>query len=287
MNTSSIKCSFVVVAFLCCGLSGCAHKSRQKTFATPEDAAVALVDAAKAGNAGGLLEIFGPEVEKLVSSGDSVMDQQTREVFLVAYSERAALMAVSPDRSILYIGNEDWPFPIPLVKEGEAWRFDTAAGAQETLFRRIGSNELNTIRVCRTYVEAQNEYAAEGHDGNPAGSYARKLASSPGKHDGLYWQSEDADELSPLGEFAAEAASQGYGGSADQATPFHGYFFRILNSQGFPLIAFPAAYGVSGVMTFMVNQDGVVYQKDLGVETAKRAAEFKQFEPVAGWEKVV
>lgn len=305
MNTSSIMRRFAVVAFLCCGLSAFAQNAKQKTFATPEDAVVAVVDAAKAGNTNELLAIFGTGGEKLLSSGDAVMDQRNREVFLVAYAERAALMAAGPARRILYIGNEDWPFPIPLVKEGQAWRFDTAAGAQEILFRRIGRNELSTIRVCQTFVEAQKEYAATGHDGKPTGLFAQKFASTPGKRDGLYWKSKDPEELSPLGEFAAEAASEGYRRAEGQPTPFHGYFFRILNAQGksakrgarsyivngemrdgFALIAFPAVYRVSGVMTLLVNQDGVVYQKDLGSETAKIAAEITQFDPNSGWEKV-
>lgn len=305
MNISSIMLRFAVVAPLCCGLSAVAQNVKQKTFATPEDAVVAVVDAAKAGNNNELLAIFGAEGEKLLSSGDPVMDQRSREVFLVAYAERAALMAAGPARRILYLGNEDWPFPIPLVKQGQAWRFDTTAGAQEILYRRIGRNELNTIGVCQTFVEAQKEYAATGHDGKPAGIYAQKFASMPGKQDGLYWKSEDPEALSPLGEFAAEAASEGYRRTEGQPTPFHGYFFRMLTAQGksaergarnyvvneemrdgFALIAFPAAYGVSGVMTFVVNQDGLVYQKDLGSETAKIALEISQFDPDTGWEKV-
>jgi hypothetical protein len=305
MNFNSLMYKLMVASLLCCGISAFAQNAKQKTFPTPEDAVVAAVDAAKAGNDGELLAIFGPEAEKVISSGDPVMDQRNREVFLVAYDERAALKAEGSARRILYIGHEDWPFPIPLVKEGSAWRFDTAAGAQEILFRRIGRNELSTIDVCQTFVEAQKEYASAARDGKPAGLYAQKFASTPGKHDGLYWKSEDPAELSPLGEFAAEASSEGYSRSEGQPTPFHGYFFRMLNSQGksakqgarsyivngelregFALIAFPAAYGVSGVMTFIVNRDGVVYQKDLGSETAKLAAEITQFDPGSGWEKV-
>jgi hypothetical protein len=305
MRISSILCRFAVVPLLCCGLSAFAQNAKQKTFATPEDAVVAAVDAAKLGNTNELLAIFGPEGEKVISSGDPVMDQRSREVFLVAYAERAELKPEGATRRILYVGNEDWPFPIPLVKNGQAWRFDNAAGAQEILFRRIGRNELNTIGVCQTFVEAQQEYAAKGRDGKSAGLYAQKFASTPGKHDGLYWKPEDPEELSPLGELAAEAASEGYSRTEGQPTPFQGYFFHILNAQGksakhgarsyivngemrdgFALIAFPAAYGVSGVMTFIVNQDGVVYQKDLGSDTAKLAARITEFDPDSGWEKV-
>jgi len=305
MNVTSIMRGFGIAAFLCSGLSLFAQNGQQKTFATPEDAVVATVDAAKAGDTSELLAIFGPEAENVLSSGDPVADQESRDVFLVAYAERAELKPVGPTRRILYVGYEDWPFPIPLVKDGEAWRFDTAAGAQEILYRRIGGNELSTIQVCQAFVEAQKEYAATSHDGNPAGIYAQKYASTPGKQDGLYWESDDPENLSPLGEFAAEAASEGYLHTGEQPTPFHGYIFRILTAQGksanhgarsyivngqmrdgFAMIAFPAAYDVSGVMTFIVNQDGLVYQKDLGSDTPNLAAEITQFDPDSGWEKV-
>ena len=214
-------------------------------------------------------------------------------------------MTVSPTREILYVGNEEWPFPIPLVKEGQAWRFDTAAGAQEILYRRIGRNELTTIRVCQAYVDAQQEYAEQAHDGKPAGVYAQKIASTPGKHDGLYWKSDDPEQLSPLGEFAAEAAAEGYRNVKGQPAAYHGYIFRILTGEGdpakagagsyivngemrggFALLAVPAVYGSSGVMSFMVNQSGVVYEKDLGPNTTTLAAKINQFNPDSGWQKV-
>ena len=293
MNLTSLKHILTVLVLLCCELAVFAQNSKRKTFPTPEDAVVAAVEAAKAGNTNELMAIFGPAGQNVLSSGDPVMDQRSRDVFLVAYAERAMLKPDGPTRRILYVGNEDWPFPIPVVKDGETWRFDTASGAQEILFRRIGHNELSTIGVCKTFVEAQKEYAATGHDGNPAGRPARKFASTPGRHDGLYWKSDDPEDLSPLGEFAADAASEGYSRSEGQPTPFHGYLFRMLNSpaksaknDGFALIAFPAAYGVSGVMTFIVNQRGVVYEKDLGPETAKVSAGITQFEPGSGWERV-
>jgi Protein of unknown function (DUF2950) len=305
MNISSIMRSFAVAALLCCGHSLLAQEMQQKTFATPEDAVVALVDAAKADNTNELRALFGIEGEKVLVSGDPVMDQRSREVFLVAYAEHAGLMTASATRRILYIGSEDWPFPVPLVKENQTWRFDTAAGAQEIQFRRIGRNELTTIRVCQVYVEAQQEYAASAHDEKSVGVYAQKIASTPGKHDGLYWKSEDSEHLSPLGEFAAEAAAEGYRPSEGQPTPFHGYFFRILTGEGksaergarsyivngemragFALIAHPAVYGRSGVMSFIVNQNGLVYQKDLGPQTATIAAKISRFNPDSGWKKV-
>jgi hypothetical protein len=305
MNISSLIARIAAAALVVCGVAALAEDSQQKTFATAEDAVVALVDAAVAGNTQELLTLFGPEGQTVLFSGDPVMDQRNREVFLVAYAERAALMAVSPNRRVLYVGYEDWPLPIPLVKEGKAWRFDTAAGAQEILYRRIGRNELNTIDVAQVYVEAQQEYAAQAHDGKPAGAYAQRFASIPGKHDGLYWKSDDPEELSPLGEFAAEAAAQGYRGTGEQPTPFHGYVYRILTAQGksaaggarsyivngemrdgYALIAYPAAYRVSGVMTFIVDQDGVVYQRDLGAETLNIAAGISRFDPDSSWQKV-
>jgi len=305
MNISLLVSKFAIAALFCFGLSVFAQAAQQKTFATPEDAVVALVESTLSGNKEELLAILGPEGQKVLFSGDPVMDQRNRDVFLVTYGERAALMEVSPTSRVLYVGYEDWPMPIPLVKEGDTWRFDTAAGAQEILFRRIGRNELNTIDVCRVYVEAQQEYAASAHDGKSAGIYAQKIASTKGKHDGLYWKSDNPGELSPLGEFAAEASAEGYGRAAGQATPFHGYLYRILTDQGkaapggersyivneemrdgFALIAYPASYRVSGVMSFIVNQGGVVYQKDLGPETAKNAAAISQFNPDSGWQKV-
>jgi hypothetical protein len=303
MKISSLIARVAAGALALCSVGAVAEHSQQKTFATPEDAVVAFVDAAVAGNTQELLAIFGPESQQVLVSGDPVMDQRNREVFLVAYAERAALMAVSPTRRV--IGYEDWPLPIPLVKEGKAWRFDTAAGAQEILYRRIGRNELNTVDIAQVYVDAQQEYAAQAHDGKPAGAYAQRIASAPGKHDGLYWKSDESEELSPLGEFAAEAAAQGYRGTDEQPTPFHGYLYRTLNAQGksatggersyivdgemragYALIAYPAAYRVSGVMTFIVDQDGVVYQKDLGAETPKIAADISRFDPDPGWQKV-
>jgi Protein of unknown function (DUF2950) len=290
-----------ISAVLCFTLAASAEDSKQRTFATPEDAVVALVEAGKAADNGALRSLFGAEAEKLLVSGDPVMDQRNREVFLVAYSEQAALMAESPTRDILYVGNEDWPFPIPLVKEDSGWRFDTAAGVQEVLFRRIGRNELATIQVCRAYVEAQNEYAAKAHDGKPMGAYAQKIASTPGKQDGLFWKSEDPQHLSPLGAFAADAAAQGYKHVQGQPAAFHGYIFRILTGGvsaghapatyvvdgemrgGFALIASPAEYGNSGVMSFIVNQDGVVYEKDLGPETATIAGAIAEFKVDASW----
>lgn len=290
-----------LVAMIACG--GSPENTGQKTFATPEDAVVAVVDAARAGNKAELSAIFGPEGEKILSSGDPVMDQNAVRTFVAAYDERAQLSEENGNR-ILLIGNEEWPFPIPVTKDGAKWRFDTEAGADEVLFRRIGRNELNTIEACRTYAAAQQEYAKKAHDGKAAGAYAQKFASTPGKQDGLYWQVGASEEPSPLGDLFAKAAALGYH-AGDKPVPFYGYYFRILTSQGdnagggardymergemrggFALIAVPAEYGNSGIMTFMVNQDGVVFQKDLGADTEKIAAGISVFDPDPTWTKV-
>jgi len=274
----------------------------QKAFSSPEDAVVALVQAARTDNKAEITAIFGPDAQKVLASGDPVMDRRSVEVFLAAYEERAQLTNENDKRTLL-IGNEEWPFPIPLVKENWKWRFDTAAGVKEVLFRRIGRNELSTITACRTFVEAQKEYAKKPHDGKPAGAYAQKFASTPGKQDGLYWKNEESQEPSPLGELAAQAAAEGYRRSGDQPVPFHGYYFRMLTAQGknadggarnylkdgemregFSLIALPAEYGSSGIVTFIVNQDGIVREKDLGPNTAQIAAQITKFDPDSSWD---
>jgi hypothetical protein len=280
-----------------------AQTSPQETFPTAEDAVVAMVDALKANNVEKLVAIFGPEARDVMSSGDAVADQRGRDLFVAAYFERSSLSDGATSKT-LYIGSEEWPFPIPLVKGAGGWRFDTAAGIEEIRYRRIGRNELATIRACEAYVAAQKEYAQKGHDSKAAGAYARKLASEPGKQDGLFWKVNPGEDPSPLGELAAEAASEGYTRATGKPTPFRGYFFRILTAQGagakggaksylvngemrngFAMVAFPAEYGNSGVMTFIVNQDGVVFEKDLGEETAKLAGEMKEYNADNTWRR--
>jgi len=287
-------------------LPGCGAKttSTQKTFSTAEDAVVELVDAAKANDRTRLDALLGPDSQKILSSGDPVADQQAREVFLAAYLERAELIPEEGGRTVLNIGNEAWPLPIPLVKDGDRWRFDAAGAADEILFRRIGRNELSTISACNAFVEAEREYAASGHDGKPKGVFAQKFASTPGKHDGLYWKSENPGDSSPLGEVVAQATEEGYraAGTGGMPQAFHGYYYRILTSRGasapggalsyvtngemhggFAMVAFPAEYKNSGVMTFMVDDHGKVYEKDLGMDTAKLAAEILAFDPDSTW----
>ena len=286
------------VSFMACQ-SG--EKSpKQEAFASAEDAVVAMVDALTTNNEDKLVAIFGPEAREAMSSGDAVADQRGREMFIAAYNERCELVGEEQTKT-LHIGSEDWPFPISLVKEAAGWRFDTTAGIEELRYRRIGRNELATIRSCEAFVDAQAEYAKKGHDGKPAGIYAQKLASDPGKQNGLYWQVDSDKEESPLGALAAEAAAEGYTRS-EKPMPFRGYYFRILTAQdssaeggaksylvngemrdGFALVAFPAEYGKGGVMTFIVDQSGINYEKDLGEETAKLAGEMKAYNRDSTW----
>jgi hypothetical protein len=281
-------------------------RAGQKTFATPEEAVSALLKAAESDDLDELLAIFGTEAKDILSSGDPVDDRNNRHVVVLAMKERWTLADTGADSRELVVGAEEWPFPIPLVREKGAWRFDTATGKEEILARRIGRNELAAIRVCLTYVVAQQEYAAQKHDGKPAGLYARKVASEPGMQDGLYWETKPGEELSPLGALTAAAAAEGYAaGPKKQPTPFHGYYYRILTAQGpaadggalnyivngdmtggFALVAYPAEYANSGIMTFIVNQDGIVYESDLGEETYRLGAEVKEFNPDEAWARV-
>lgn len=287
--------------------SAAAAKAKQKTFASPEEAAQALVDALAKGDKAELSAIFGPDSASLISSGDDVRDKAERENFLKQYAEKNSLAREGSDKVILQVGNDDWPLPIPIVKAGDAWRFGTKAGKEEILNRRIGANELRTIELLHAYVEAQREYASKDWDGDGVLPYALKIRSTPGKKDGLYWKAKEGEGQSPLGPFAAEAAREGYAGKggSGKPIPYHGYYFRILAAQGknapggrysyvvrgkmilgFAMVAYPASYGASGIMTFVVNQEGVVYQKDLGRNTAKAAAAMKEFDPDKSWKKV-
>jgi hypothetical protein len=291
-----------VVLFTACKSDEKSTK-KQETFASAEGAVAAMVDALATNNEGKLVAIFGPEARDAMSSGDAVADQRGRDLFVAAYKERSALVE-EDQKKTLHIGSEDWPFPIPLVKEAAGWRFDTPAGIDELRYRRIGRNELATVSSCEAYVAAQKEYAQKGHDGKPAGIYAQKLASDPGKQNGLYWEVKSGEAESPLGALAAEAAAEGYTRSSEKPMPFRGYYFRILTAQGpgdqggaktylingemrngFALVAFPAEYDKSGVMTFIVDQSGIVHEKDLGEETAKLAGEMKSYNPDNTWQQ--
>ncbi len=287
--------------------SAFAADAKQKTFKSPEEAVRALAGAVKGDDVNELMAIFGPSGKELVFSGDEVADKTGRDRFVKAYEEMNKLVSKDDKKVILHVGNGDWPFPIPIVRKGESWFFDTKAGKEEILNRRIGRNELNAIQVCLAYVDAQREYVLKDRDGDKLLEYAQRFISKEGEKDGLYWEAKEGEEQSPLGPLVAKAANEGYAGkkSGDRRTPYHGYYYRILKAQGknapggeydyvvkgkmiggFALVAYPAEYGNSGVMTFIVNQDGVVYEKDLGKDTEKIAAVIKKFDPDGTWKKV-
>ena len=277
----------------------------EERFNSPEEAIKALSTAAKAGDTNTLHQIFGPAALELLSP-DLVQASEEREVFIQRVSEKIELVPENDSKDALQLGSEGWPFPIPLVKKDGLWFFDTEAGKEEVLNRRIGKNELSTIRVCHAYVDAQREYAAEDRDGDQVLEYARQLRSSPGIHDGLYWSEREGGELSPLGPLIAKARMEGYRHKskimAGEPSPYHGYYFKILTRQGkhaaggkynyiinghmiggFAFVAWPAAWGNSGVMTFVVNQQGKVYQKNLGPKTSAVAESMTTYDPDDSW----
>jgi hypothetical protein len=275
-----------------------------KQFDSPEQAVAALVVAVRAGGSAELLSIFGPAGKPLVESGDAVADKAGRARFAASFDEAHALVTQPDGRVTLVLGKDKWPFPIPLVKAGNAWHFDTTAGADEIVDRRIGRNELSAIEVCRAYVDAQREYASKDRNGDGILEYAQHFTSHPGRHDGLYWPAKPGEAQSPMGSLIARARDEGYenAGTRAKREPYHGYFYRILRRQGahapggahdyvvgdhmiggFALVAFPAQYGASGVMTFIVNQDGVVFQNNLGPDTEKTARAMKEFDPDPSW----
>jgi hypothetical protein len=272
-----------------------------QAFASPDRAVAALAAAARAGRADELLRILGPDGRKLVLSGDAVADKRGRERFAQSYATKHSIEQEGDDKAVLVIGDDEWPFPIPIVRHAKLWRFDTKAGAQEILARRIGRNELSAIEVCRAYVDAQREYASKDRNADGLLEYAQKFGSGPGKEDGLYWPAKPGEEESPLGPLVASAHAEGYGGKGKHAA-YHGYYYKILKRQGkdapggahdyiahgrmiggFALVAFPAQYGASGIMTFLVNQDGVVYEKNLGPDSAKLARAMTAFNPNSTW----
>ena len=283
-------------------LAGCAKppaQSAQRGFESPESAVTALVTALEQRDRATLVAMLGPDSDALLSSGDPVADSTARADFLARYAEKHELVAGGPDDLVLQVGADDWPFPIPIVRRGGKWLLDAAAGRDEIMRRRIGGNELQTIEVMHGYVAAQEDYAATSHDGVPAGTYARTFRSTTGKHDGLYWEVAEGERVSPAGPFLADAVAEGYGAAGE---PYHGYRFRMLAAQGpaaaggareyvadgrqsggYALIAWPASYGASGVMTFLVNQDRVVWQRDLGDGTEQAASAITRFDPDTLW----
>jgi hypothetical protein len=279
-----------------------AQSAGQKTFPSASAAAKALVAAAQTNDTSALLNILGPGAKEIVSSGDAVEDRDNRQDFVEKYQQMHRLVIEPDGTTTLYVGAENWPTPIPLVNKGGEWYFDTPAGKQEILYRRIGRNELAVIQVCHELVDAEKEYYATPHDG--VQQYAQKLYSDPGKHNGLYWQASAGEGESPIGPFVASASAEGYSHSPCQKSePFQGYYFRVLAGEGtsegdahnyivdgkmtkgFAVLAFPAEYRSSGVMTFMVNQDDIVYEKDLGAHTTQTAPTLTRYQLDSTWRK--
>jgi len=280
----------------------------QMTFKSPDAAKKALVTAVEKDDVATLEAIFGPDGKDIVSSGDKVADATARKRFIEAAKEKANLASEDEGKVVLELGKEDWPFPIPIVKDNNGWRFDTAAGKEELINRRIGKNELITIDFCRAYVQAQEEYARKDRNRDGIKEFAQKFRSAEGMHDGLYWKAAEGEEQSPLGPSVAEAVQEGYGQNpnpTNEPQPFYGYFYRILTAQGksapegarsyivnghmtggYALVACPVQYGSSGIMTFIVNRQGVVFQKDLGEKTAEIAKAMTEYDPDDSWQPV-
>lgn len=289
-----------ILLALCLAVSAAAQQSGQKTFSSPEEAARALFTAAQNNDTKALLELFGPDGKEVVSSGDEAEDALNRANFSKHYQEMSRLVK-EPDGSVcLYVGERNWPYPIPLVNKGNQWYFDTNAGKKEILFRRIGWNEISAIHICEQLVAAQKDFAKQNDN-----AYAQKIFSDQGKHDGLYWKAADNEPQSPIGPLVAWAVAEEYAESRGAAAvPYRGYYFHILTGQGknasggaknyivdgkmtggFAFVAYPAEYRSSGVMTFIVGEDGVVYEKDLGKKTDSVARLMKEYSPGPGWEK--
>jgi len=282
-----------------------AQSNNEKTFASPGNAAQALYNAATSNDTRAMNAIFGSNAQKILNTGDAVADKNGVTNFVRRY-DQVHRVVMEPDGTVtLYIGAENWPTPIPIVKNSSGqWYFDTESGLKEILYRRVGTNENDAIETLHTLVEAQREYASQPRDGNKTKQYALKFVSTPGKQDGLFWKTDDNQPASPIGPLIADANSQGYDVQQGKATPFHGYYFRLLTKQGsaakggareylvngqltrgFAFVAYPAEYRNSGVMTFLVNQDGIVYEKDLGPDTQNLGAAMTEYNPDSTWSR--
>jgi hypothetical protein len=308
MKVGSV-CGLLCASSLALALTAAAQSAQKpaagpRTFDTPQQAADALIAAAETFDVAALESLFGPGGRELVASGDAVQDKNRAAEFVAKARERktVALDPKDKNRAVLSVGNDDWPLPVPIVRRSGRWVFDTKAGLQEVLHRRIGSNELDAIEVCRGFVEAQHEYALTKREGSAVNQYAQRIISTPGKQDGLAWQNPDGSWGGPVGEAIARVIQQGY---SDRAEPFNGYYFKVLTGQGpaaplgeldfvvkgvmiggFALVASPADYGVTGVQTFIVSHDGVVYQKDLGADTLNAFKTMQRFNPDKTWTPV-
>lgn len=283
-----------------------AQQGNEKTFTSPGAAVLALYNASKSNDSQALAAIFGSSSNDILHTGDDVADKNMQANFIRRYDQMHRVV-VEPDQTVtLYVGAENWPLPIPLVKNGSgAWYFDAEAGKKEILYRRVGTNENDAIDILYSLVDAEREYASEPRNGEKTAHYAAKFLSDDGKQNGLYWKTSDNEPPSPIGPLLVSAASQGYSMQQGQPTPYHGYYYRILTKQGaaakggardymvngnltggFAFVAYPAEYRNSGVMTFMVNQDGIVYEKDLGADTVKTAAAMTEYNPDSTWNPV-
>jgi hypothetical protein len=286
-------------------LPACTEPPAVKRFASPDDAARAVLNAFQTNDVEGIMAIFGADAEEDLSSGDPVADRQDRETIALAMGQSWRWDPLGDDGKELVIGEEEWPFPIRLINVRGGWYFDTDAGREEILSRRIGRNELRAIDLCLAYVWAQESYAKEPRDGKLAGLYAQRFRSTPGRQDGLYWETGPEERKSPFGDLVARAEAKGYDVDKSSSEPFAGYYFRVLTAQGpaakggarsyivdgemsggFGLIAYPAEYDRGGIMTFVVNQNGVVYQKDLGEDTLQVASELNVYDPDSTWVEV-
>jgi hypothetical protein len=296
----------IILVITAYGFLAAAQDAKQREFKTPQDAFNALSEADKNNDTNALLAIFGPGSKDIISSGDAVADTKARQYFAKAAAEEVKFSNYDDKTILIYIGKDGWCFPIPIVKSGQEWVFSTQDGKEEIINRRIGRNELNTIKVSLAYVDAQHEYASKGRNGDTLPQYAQHFMSRENKKDGLYWVAPPGEEISPLGPLIVHATEEGYTfRKGEKPSPYHGYFFKILKSQGsnapggkfdyvvdgkmvkgFGLVAYPAQYGVSGIMTFMVNQEGVVYEKDFGPKTDELAKAITAYDPDKTWEKV-
>lgn len=297
---------FTIAVLLAAGAFAQTKTAAIKAFASPEDAISALVDAAKAKDANVFVGIFGPALKQWIVSGDRVEDENRLDRFVAAYQQKRMISRQGEDKALLAIGNDDFPFPFPIVKTGAGWVFDAEAGKQEMLNRRIGENELETIEVMKAIVDAQRDYAALARKVTGATQYAQRFMSSAGKKNGLYWPQKAGEPESPLGPLVAEAQREGYEpAQGGQPTPYHGYYYKMLTAQGpqarggayeyvvngkmiggFAVLAYPARYGISGFKSFVVNHDGVVYEADLGPNTSASAPVKRAFNPDERWKKL-
>ena len=305
---SRAMCIITLVSMLGTASIALAAEARQKIYATPEEAVKELIASMKSGDAKAMIAVLGQGSKDIAQSGDAVADKAGRERFVKSYEEANKLEKSGDSKAVLSTGKDDWPFAIPIVKDAAGWRFDAKQGREEILNRRIGRNELAVIQVAQAYVDAQREYYLRNPNGDKLLHYAQKFISAQGKRDGLFYPTKAGERPSPLGPNVERAKAAGYEkgkGTAGQAVPYHGYHYRILRRQGpdapggaydyvaqgkmiggFALVAYPASYGNSGVMTFLVNHDGVVYEKDLGLETAALAPKITRFNPDGSWKRL-